>query len=288
MAVYYCMGLFSQDEWREWDRQHLKPLPSTLYHATASYNRIVESGYVLKSRQELRGFGIVGLGGSDQHTISLSSDYDVAKSIYIAFTEVWQIYQGLIGFADLEYMAKHGVGAKRPYWKEFVDSMYATISEGARKPPERWNWYLKGMEYEFQSSLPTTVEKWKARKLKDESPEANAGWEGVVHESDGPHWKGLGLYRIFVRPFVGIEKFNAVYEAYKQWCAWRGYAGGLPDPIFWGSPLEYFQGMDPENIAVIEYRSKPGALGLQMRGMKEWRIVDGRTLEYIATLDRFV
>ena len=250
---------FSESVTEAVERGQPEPLPDTLYHVTTAA-RAVRQGGKLKTRSELGVSPGKGLGGGASDTISLTDNLEEARNIRDALRLARDVVIGERHLDDLIDDATKGVGAKRPW----IGDMWAYHGSKDGSIPDGMQLGLEGMSYERK-----TLAKSQFQVPGDWVPVD----DGIVG-ADGER-----RYREWVRPMTDEETRQFRDQFLKEWFTWRGYAGGPPDPVFFGNEFEGLAAVDEDDIAILEVWPKPGAVGVRMSAMGEWRVKDGSMLE---------
>lgn len=245
-----------------------KPLPTTLYHVTTHKTAVLASG--LKSRNDLgQGFG-KGLGGGDEETISFTSDYGVAQSIYSALKEGRMVAAGEIKPQELLNHAAKGTGSKRPFIDDIIKHYGGSNGNySADNLPPRLKYLLQGVRVD-SSIMPYTVQRWE--------------------EKNGPGWKGYGdkwphgeevMYTQFWRRMTPQEQTSENFNLFKAFLFFREQAGGPMDPLFFTSDEHALGQVPPDEIAILVCKPVQGAQGFQVQALGEWRTYEGSAIEIV-------
>ena len=257
-------GAFLPDEW--------KPLPPDLYHVTTAATAVGKSGG-LKTRDELSMDRAQGLGGGESNTISFTEDPAIADSIRLSMVEAHDVASGKITIPDLLAKATSGDTGSKP----FITDMMANFGTQDWKPgdpyPEGLQSAIDGVKRDMNAA-GKTEEEFNARMAEEGKP---TGWKGV--QSDHP--LGANAFIRFVRPSTPHEKADLALHIYKIFSAYREYAGGRMDPLFFGSDPDALAQMDPNEIQVIHTQPTPGGQGYQMSALGEWRTRSGDAVKIV-------
>lgn len=259
------------------DSQHgltWQPLPHTLYHVTTDADSVRAHG--IKSREELAQRDGKGLGGGESDTISFTTDEPLAHHIQDSLHEFHDVLNGRKTARDLVEEARTGTGAARPFLKEMVGSYGDT------------DWHEgKDFPHGMQAVLDGKVTKWRATHLgqADMEIQHGSGWTPhpasvAIHTKDGP------VHTFWHRDATPEEQRENLANLYKHHSAWREYAGGKPDPLFFATDVHGFAKMDPKKFAVLKFHPRPGAQGYPLEGMGEWRTTDGRAVHLAEDLPK--
>lgn len=260
-AGYRGMGHDDSSHGLRW-----QALPQTLYHVTTDADSVRAHG--LKSREQLAQHAGKGLGGGESDTISFTTDEPLAHHIQDSLHEFHDVLNGRKTAADLIEEARTGTGAAHPFLKEMVGSYGDT------------DWHEgKDFPHGLQAVLDGKVTKWRATHLgqADMEIQHGSGWTPhpasvAIHTKDGP------VHTFWHRDATPEEQRENLANLYKHHSAWREYAGGKPDPLFFATDVHGFAKMDPKKFAVLKFHPHPGAQGYPLEGMGEWRTTDGRAV----------
>lgn len=246
-----------------------KPLPATLYHVTTAKSRIESEG--IKTRWELRqGLG-AGLGGGTDKSISFTSDYNIAKGIYDNLLIARKVASGEMTLQKLIDTATKGTGANKPWIKDIVRSLGGTTIEGTDKSIELDS-LERGVVY--------------THTMGDTPKPTDIGYKpGNWRPTPWTyHWKGgdgKERYSNWERDLTSQEKQEATFEFFKKWSFWREQAGGGLDPLYFMSDPAAL-GRTPESeIAILQFKPVPGAVGTQESALGEWRTYTGQAVQLV-------
>lgn len=233
------------------------PLPHTLYHVSTDVPSVHRHG--LKSRDELGQDSGKGLGGGENDTISYTDDPKIARDIHHSLGEFHDVVTGKVSPHQLMERARTGDMGSRPFEREMRDSNLMNIDRvlrGRQKHPD--------MTPRTQSEMD--AEHGPGKYLPD--PE-RPGWEaprGRVHLN----WE---------RESTPDEHREDAAQLYKHFAHWRQYAGGHPDPLFFGTDVKGLAATRREDHGIVKVHAKPGAQGYQLRSLGEWRSPTGHNVE---------
>jgi 2'-5' RNA ligase/predicted ABC-type ATPase len=240
------------------------PLEGDLYHVTTAISAVRETG--LRSRFELAMQRGVGLGGGDDQTISFTQDPGVARGIERGLHEARLVARDDITSDDLMTMAAEGTGAERPFIDDLMLFYSSDWKEGdwaaGRELPQGLRSVLEGTEY-GRSAMGQTLEDWQTTKGDEwEVAEAGRSWEGG---------DGRTYHTQFVRPATEEEQLHGRFELYKRFSAYREYAGGYLDPLFFSSDPAALAEIDPAEIATVRYSPQSNSRGSRQGALGEIR-----------------
>ena len=241
---------------------NFKPLPQTLYHVTTAASKVKQEG--LMSRWELSMVnGGHGLGGGSDKSVSFTTDIKIAEDIYSAMVLGQRVASGQLTVQQLYEDAKAGTGAKRPYLKEFSGGMDAII--GGYEP---LNLLMRGVT--------------RKHSMRGSAPEKDGeGWQPVEGEYHWTGGDGKERYTIWERPLTSEELHKYTWKAYQAWLYAREQAGGDENPLFFSTDIDSLGKVHPKEIAILQYRPKPGAMGTQESALGEWRTYSGKAVEFV-------
>ena len=240
-----------------------------LYHVTTAKDSVISQG--LKSRDELQQSSGKGLGGGESNTISFTKDIGVAKGIYSSLKEAKAFAEGKTTIIDLIKMAEAGTGAKRPW----INDWMGYVSVGS------------GQDFEWKGQIPAGVKELLAGyetnrtgfpKSREEM--AKDGWEPVP-EYKWTHGTVGDQYTVFRRKLSPEKRTDELFQLFKSWSSLRDYAGGPLDPLYFNSDPVALAKAPEDQIAILEFRAKPGAYGHQVSALGEWRTYSGDAVEFV-------
>jgi hypothetical protein len=236
------------------DRDGWKPLPKTLYHVTTAKSKVIQEG--LKTRMQLdQGLG-KGLGGGESNTISYTDDLKTAYAILYGILEMKAVVEGRLTVPKMIEMAKEGVGASKPYSEELI--------EGAQHAVGNLDDLANG--YMSTSSL--------ARPPDNESewiPDEKSGWQGKDKRYYG-RWK---------RKRTEDEQIHALSMFHSRFSSAREHAGGMENPLFFAADVKSLREVPESEIAILQFKPKPGAKGYKLGGLHEWRTGTGTNVDLV-------
>lgn len=235
-----------------------KPMPQHLYHVTTDVAGTLQHG--LKSRDELNQSLGKGLGGGESDTISLTDDHELAKSILHSMREFHDVVNGKKTPAHMWDEAQQGVGAARPFHEELGKSLASHYSGGVEP-------MLRGETISHRGG-----------RVGDEHTKGMEPYEKGDHIDIGD---GTQFHTMWKRPSTDEEKRERAVNFYKAFARHREWAGGRPDPVFFGTDTEGFRKMDPSNFGILHVSPKPGAQGYRVPGMGEWRTASGDAVDIV-------
>jgi len=242
------------------------PLPDRLYHVTTARSAIVEdSNGVLKSRAELEMHGRArGLGGGSEKSISFTDSGVVAQEIYDAMIEGRSVASGDTTFHHLVADASNGRHADKPWIEDWIGYVTGRKDWTEDDPwPEKLSYNAEG--YDFEQTII-------GRRKKP----GKGDWIPIPESETAP---GTGAYTKWIRKRSESANRQWVFDQFKTWLSYRENAGGPLDPLFWGTDADYLANISSDEIAILEYKSKPGATGIKMGGLSEWRTWDGTVMD---------
>jgi hypothetical protein len=245
-----------------------KPLPQHLYHVTTDLPGVRAHG--LKSRRELeQQHGGHGLGGGPDDMISMTDSHGTAKDILRAVHEFHHVVNGRYTPAQMWEDAKAGRGAPRPFHEDLASYWRSGWKDGDELP--------RGLDSAIREK------------------QVKAG--GLVHtpqemaEREGPGWTphydtselrggdGQTRYNVWERDHDPDSRREHAADFYKNFAAYREYAGGHMNPTFFSTDTKAFAAKDPKDFAIVHARPRPGAMGYPVSALGEWRTGTGDALE---------
>jgi hypothetical protein len=252
-----------------------KPLPSgPLYHVTTAFSKVKSEG--LKTRWQMAMGEGTGLGGGTSMAISFTEDMQTALGIYDALVEGRKVINGQLTVQQMLEQAATGAGAKRPWLKEAVSWGGAYLSSdpdwNPGKPyPIHLQALLDGMKIESPGFGGIRQEDMPAG-----SEPVGEGW------TDGA---GKQRYHYYRTPTNESEKRERAFDFYKTWCAARENAGGALNPLFFSSDTEALGKVSDSEVAILEFKANPGAMGTKESALGEWRTYSGRAVTFVGTVN---
>lgn len=242
--------------------EDFKPLPQHLYHVTTAASKVFYEG--LKTRYELVMMSGTGLGGGTDKAISFTDDLSIARGIYHAVIQAHTVLNGKLTIPEMIARARSGAGADKPWIEEIVGGIGGRVLEdGTNTELERLE---RGMMVETAHG---------------KGPEDMPGWTPRKHSYHWTGGDGIERYLDWERPMTEEEKTKATFAFFKTWSYWREHAGGAMDPLFFLTDIKALAAVDPEDIAILEYRPAPGAMGTHSNGLREWRTYSGKAVEFV-------
>lgn len=257
------------------------PLPDKLYHVTTAKSAVLAGDGVLKSRYDLEQERARGLGGGSENTISFTTDKAIAENIRDRMIEAKLVASGGIDLEELIAQAEEGNSAQEPWLHDWVKLETGSTGE----IPDTFR--LQGQGYEVESyPLGATSSDIRAAKSDPEhrlhsrfaGKEGHGDWSPVGDPSHKAS-SGEGVYYNWKRTRPQEDTNQWTFDRYKSWLGFREYAGGPENPVFWGTDARYLASVDADEIAILEYKPKPGAMGVKKSALGEWRTWDGTVLE---------
>jgi hypothetical protein len=253
---------------------NLSDLPETLYHVTTSKDEVVSNQ--LKTRDELSQSGGAGLGGGSSDTISFTEDLGVARDIYRTLVEGKRSIIGEFSIEEMISQSKQGAGAKKPWDDEFVDAFRRNM--GPKSLEEISNYVNSNYQDAKATMFPETLEEFRTTSMwGKENPEE---WSPV--ESSRVRDEVPPKYRQFTRLLTPQEKAYRRFKAYHLW-AWtkQSYGEGPDYPLFAFNNEDALGKVQEDQIAILEFKSNPGALGYQVSALGEWRTWSGEAVKLV-------
>jgi hypothetical protein len=270
-------------------------LPRNLYHTSTNANAVASSGG-LKTRHELTGGASskgTGLGGGDDHTISVTTDPDLAHSIYQSLHEY---HAALTGRKTIDHMLDEAKNPKKgkPFYGELASSIDGTGFPGGHGEGPR----LKNLREEKIDSdwdrPDDTPNKGESKFLPDttmtheQAKTHNPNWEPHPEDEgvDTPQGK---VHSRWVRPATDDENINRRSEFYKRFSSTRHWSGkGERDPLFISNDPKALASTNPEHFGILHMHPTETGQGYPLRGngehhpnadSGEWRTSTGEALQ---------
>jgi len=91
----------------------------------------------------------------------------------------------------------------------------------------------------------------------------------------------IDRYMQFVRPATVDEQRDRVFNFYKTWSTFREESGGPLNPLFFLTDVMGLASVPEEEIAILEFKPRPGAQGFQVSALGEWRTWSGNAVEFV-------
>jgi len=253
-----------------------KPLPARLYHVTTAADAVFYGG--IKTREELnQGYGH-GLGGGTEKSISFTTDLRIAEDIYHAILIAIRVASGRFTPQEMLETARKGEGAQRE-WLSDIKRYYGTQSNMVVDEdglPSVLSAVVRGVTTKHSMDIP---ERSSAMGMTAEE----AKTLGYVPAKGAHGWQGRDAqyYSYFERPATPEEKREDAFQLFKTWAFFREQAGGRMDPLFFMSDTAALAQTDEEQVAVLEFKPIPGAMGTQESALGEWRTYTGRAVQLV-------
>jgi hypothetical protein len=245
-----------------------QPLPEHLYHVTTNLPGVREHG--LKTRTELeQQHGGHGLGGGPDDMISLTDDHGTAKDILRAVHEFHHVVNGRYTPAQMWEDAKAGKGAPRPFHEDLASYHQSGWKDGDPLP-RHLDAAVRGKDVRGGGLLYSPQE-----MAEHEGP----GWAPHHESSELLGRDGVKRYNVWERDLNPDERREHAADFYKNFAAYRSWAGGHEDPLFFSTDTKAFAAKDPKDFAIVHARPRPGAMGHQVSALGEWRTGTGDALE---------
>ncbi len=255
-----------------YEAKNFKPLPQgPLYHVTTAKSKVESEG--LRSRYELgQNYG-KGLGGGTSMSISFTDDYKIAEGIYENLLIARKVAAGEMTLDDLIDTATKGVGANRPWIDDIIRSL------GGSNPNDKINVELdaikRGVAFEHGLGRPPDDPAILPQYRKP-GPWRPTPWS--------QHWKGGDgeeKYTYWERDLNEQEKRERVFEFFKKWSFWREQAGGGLDPLYFMSDPSGLAQVPENEIAIMQFKALPGAMGTVESALGEWRVYTGAAVQLV-------
>lgn len=262
----YSLGNISIEEAKKLGHQYtsglekLVDLPEFLYHVTTAKTKVLQEG--LKTKTEMNMTAAPGLGGGDPEQICLTSNIQYARAIENTLFEGLLVAQNKFSIEEMIDNAEQGKGTRQPYAEKMIqgfESHYGPLK-----------YILNDQKYE------TTIMGEKVEDLENMGysiPEEAYTWEG-----------GDGLKRTsaYLRPLTQEEKDRYRNGMYRYFALYRQEAGGPEYAWFGFNSEEALSKIDPNEICILKFKSKPGAKGeFVSHAESEYRIYDGKAIELV-------
>jgi hypothetical protein len=249
----------------------LSPLPEILYHVTTSKNKVIADQ--LKTRDELSQGPGVGLGGGTSDTISFTENLKIAQDIYRTLIEGRRATIGELSLEQMVSQAKEGVGTNgKPWINEWVDAHKSNIGT---QTLEDMISYINS-DYEHQTKIfPETVEEVNKNEKNHWEPIEESKMENKVPPA----------YRKFKRLLSHKEKAYRRFRAYHTWAWSREFVGGPEYGLFSFNDEQGLSNVPENQIAILEFRARPGSMGYQVSALGEWRTWSGSTVDLAGEVD---
>jgi len=241
-------------------------LPQTLYHVTTNKDAVINYG--LKTRDELSMESGHGLGGGASDTVSFTESLSTAKNIKDTLTEAQKVASGKTNINDILNYAKLGTNADRPFYDEIVE--HYIINR-----PDYLTNLTNGKMTDYSIGLYTEEDYNKYMEKFDRT----TGWKPAGKGFIGGD-KQL-RYNKWIRNLSEDEIIEKTFDVYKKCLFWREHAGGREDPLFFLSDVKALSKINPEQIAVLQFKPKTNAHGYQMGALGEWRTFSGKAVELV-------
>lgn len=245
----------------------LAPLPDQLWHVTTAADAVLAEGGRLKTREELAiEFDEPGLGGGPGDTVSYTTDQVWADDIQFTMREAIQVARGEMTFKDMWDDAVAGG------WSDDLITSFAgnKADQYSIDNPPPWIAALnEGKAAHFDSV---------GRSVSD----AQAKWAGAEPYGDPIPGSDPPAYNTWMVPTSREDRIDQTWGVYRQkYLPFRERNGGPRDPYIAHDNWQGVAEIDPDQVAVIEYRPKPGATGYAVGSLGEWRAFSGVGVEVV-------
>jgi hypothetical protein len=236
-------------------------LPETLFHVTVAGDKVASDG--LKTPYQ-RGGGGEGLGGGDEHAISLTTSERVARGIFEGMLEAKDVVEGKIKPADM--IAEATAGG----WLSELEKW----SEGR---------YGRSLADLYGGDPRVSVETPK------DAPGRSAGY--APQSSVDSSWKPIGSpvtgadgvqrWNRWGRPATPSEAREQAFELYRSHSLQREVVTGKYDPFFAFNDLDAFAAIPRDQIRVFKATpASPEAKGEKRNPVEaEYRIASGKAVK---------
>jgi len=242
------------------------PLPQILYHTTTNKDDVIEHG--LKTRDELSIKSGYGLGGGASDTVSFTESLHTAIVIKDTLIEAQKVASGKTDLETILEHAKSGKDAKRPYYENL--HKYYTINK-----PDYFDNLKEGKTTDY-SIGHYTEEDYNKHELEMDRV---TGWEPLDEGLKGSD--GIYRHHHWIRNLSNDEILDKTFDVYKKCLAWREDAGGREDPLFFLSDVKALGNINPNQIAVLQFKPIENAHGFKMSALGEWRTYTGEAVEFV-------
>jgi GNAT superfamily N-acetyltransferase len=246
-----------------------KPLPQTLYHVTTHLGEVKANG--LKTRHELAMDSGHGLGGGTDMAISFTADLGIAKDIYSAIIEAIRVLTGRLTVEQMLDMAYKGTGAKQPWIEHAVQWGGTYFVSNKWQPGEPYPTYFQA----FLDRKQIDSEYGHGKTLEEMPPGSEPvgdGWTG----GDGKQ-----RYITFRVPMDEKRYRDMRFDWFKTWLYAREEAGGPMNPLFFSTDINALSQIPESEIAILQFKPVPGAMGTQLSALGEWRTYTGKAVELV-------
>jgi len=248
--------------------ENIKPLPQNLFHVTTAKSSVIQDS--LRTRDELgQGMG-KGLGGGTSDTLSFTDNIDIAIGIYKAMLEAKKVAAGTISAKEMINSAANGMNAEKP-WIDDIKRYYKIKTD---QDLEQFGNNLDGNYVLEPAYFPATPEEFNQKNEGEWEPILTSKWE---YGAEGAEDR----YVQFKRQSTTLEQRDRIFDFYKVWSSFREGVGGPLNPLFFLTDVMGLAAVPEEEIAILEFRPKPGAQGIQVSALGEWRTWSGNALEFV-------
>lgn len=258
------LGLMTIEDAKEqgyWSNGHesngWKPLPETLYHVTTAKSKVIQEG--LKNRDELKQINGVGLGGGESNTISFSTDLKSTYGILLGLREMKQVQEGKLTVLDMIEQSKAGTLADKPFYERF------------------WSHINKSFDMKrFLNDLTSLYGRM------GNPPDDEHEWTPVPETVFGNDRTKFSRWQRKKTPKEISQDSATVYNAFGTF---REEAGGPTYPLFFSADSSKLKDIPESEIAILEFKPKPGAMGYKLGALGEWRTGTGQGVEFVQEID---
>jgi hypothetical protein len=195
--------------------------------------------------------------------VSFTTDPEIANAVATGLREMRRVVRGELTAAMLIENARTGSDAARPY----IDGVMKSIGGGDKGVED----YLLSRERAYKYPGPP---RGKHEYSAPDEDGKDWGWRPAKDSPLGPN----GTPTEWERDWTPEEKIDNTVSLYKACAAYRERAGGMFDPLFFCSDYAAFAKQDEQEIKVLRFTPREGAMGYRVGGMKEWRVFTGRAV----------
>ena len=203
--------------------------------------------------------------------ISFTEDLGIAKDIYSAIIEAIRVLTGRLTVEQMLDMAYKGTGAKQPWITNAVQWGGAYFVSNKWQPGEPYPPYFQA----FLDKKEIKSEYGMGRTIDEMPPGSEPVGEGWI-DRDGKQ------RNISFRVPINEKRYQDMkFDWLKTWMATREEAGGPLYPLFFSTDTDSLAKIPEIEIAILQFKPVPGAMGTQERALGEVRVYTGKAVEFV-------
>jgi hypothetical protein len=281
MASAISQGLITPGEaeaqgfkYWETDVDKFQPMPERLYHVTTARSAVLADR--LRTRQELGEGFERGLGGGTSKMISFTDNPELTKDIFWGIVEMRKVARGEITVEDMLRAAEEGRGTDRPFLADMLRYWKSDYKRGD-PIPQGVQQVMNGVILETSIGNPPSTDK----SYIDTEHAGPYDWQPYPGDKGWMGGDSKMRYSTWQREASPKEKMHYQADFYKIFASHRQHAGGAENPLFFGTDVASLSSVPEQEIAILEFKAKPGSLGVRVEGLDEWRTPTGEVVDLV-------